>query len=369
MAKNPKAVLKDCREKISDIDRKIFLLIKEREKLSVQIGSAKRELALPDRDFNREKAVFLQAIALAKEYDLPEGFAINLQKIIIEASLSKQEQDRIKQNHSKKEKSVAIIGGAGRLGKWLGHFFLDSGFHISVIDPVDPGFPCTHQMDFDASIGKHDSIVVATPIRVSVAVLQKLLSFAPMDSVIFDVSSVKAPVHQALCELRDRGAQVTSLHPMFGPSVGLLYGKHVIRTSLGVKEADALVDDIFSSTSLNIVDMGIDEHDAVIAILLGLSHVINIIFVNALRKDKFTIDFLLQFSSPTFSHLVGIAKKVMAENPRLYFEIQALNPHTKKVHEKLLASVTKVLDIIKAFDEEKFVALMNEGHRFLSPTP
>lgn len=361
-----KRVIESCRLEISQLDKEILSLVKRRELLSAQIGLAKKDLSVPVRDFHRERQVFEMAAKTAQELDLPINVATKLQKLIIEASLSRQEQDRIKSDFLDAPKSVLVIGGAGRLGQWLCRFFADSGHGISVVDLHKPKFSCKYSTELDESAHHHDIIVVATPIRASITMLKRLKVLQIKKPVIFDVSSVKAPVYDALCELKHSGAQVTSLHPMFGPSVELLFGKHIIRTSLGVEHADSVANEIFRATSLQVVDMSIDEHDEVISLLLSLAHLVNIVFVNALKKSRFAVEYLERFSSPTFSNLLTVAKKVLQENPHLYYEIQALNPHTESAHKKLTESLLEVIESIRNHDEQDFVSIMDAGKRYIA---
>ena len=358
-------VIKECRHEISEIDREILTLVKKREQLSLKIGHAKRDLHIPDRDFDREKIVFKQAIEVADELGLKTSFATALQTLIIQYSLSRQEKDRIKNSFAQKKRSVLIIGGAGRLGQWLCRFFSDSGHDISVVDLKHPNFSCPYRDHLEQSDDQHDIIVVATPIRVSVDMLKRILELKLNNPIIFDVSSVKTPVQGVLEELKENGFKVTSLHPMFGPTVELLFGKQVIRTSLNVKEADSLVDELFCATSLQVVDMSMDEHDSVIAVLLSLSHVINLIFVGALQKSRFPIDYLEKLSSPTFLGLLSIARNVFKENPHLYYEIQALNPHTSDMQQHLLSSLEDMMRATADLDEEGFVDMMKRGESYL----
>lgn len=356
-------ILEQSRQEISAIDREIFLLVKRREELSLKIGRAKQGLAIPDRDFSREKVVFEKAINIAREINLPENLTIRLQQLLIESSLSKQEKDRIL-NSSNHEKSVMVIGGSGRLGEWLCRFFADLGHKISVVDLLEPNFACDFSKVVDEKALDQDIIIVATPIRESIKIIEQLAVLKPARPIIFDVSSVKAPVHSSLLKLKNLGLKVTSLHPMFGPSVELLFGKHLIRTSLGVSEADKLVDEIFSPTSLKVIDMSIDEHDAVIASLLSLSHLVNIVFASALSQGEFSAAYLEKFSSPTFSKLLDIARQVVKENPHLYFEIQALNPHSKKVHENLATSLKATSEAVLNLNEPDFLAIMEMGKQY-----
>ncbi len=365
MDEDRESLIESCRAQISEIDRQIFSLVKKREGLSAKIGEAKRGLKIADRDFNREKLVFEQAATLAKELDLPVSFATSLQKLIIEASVSRQEKDRIKNNFHDAPKSVLVVGGAGRLGSWLCRFFADSGHGVSVADVVKPNFDCRYFDRIDARAMQHDLVVVATPMRTSLGIFKQFEAFDLSKPVIFDTSSVKSPIRDGLLRLKDLGAKVTSLHPMFGPSVELLFGKHIIRTSLGVEAADREASDLFRATSLTVVDMSIEEHDEMIAMLLSLSHMLNLIFVRALRSSPFPIALLERFSSPTFSNLLAIAKQVHSENPHLYYEIQALNPYTKKALRHVSDALSAFNLAVELEDEDQFVSMMKDGQIYL----
>lgn len=364
MSNDKLKIIEKCRDEIGTIDNEIFSLIKKRESLSAAIGEAKRDLLIPDRDFAREKAVFENAIALAKTLDLQVSFATDLQKLIIENSLSRQERDRIKKSDHA-ALSVLVIGGAGRMGQWFVQFFADSGHKITILDKAKPELPYPMRESLDASVDSYDLIVIATPIRASKAILAELETLPIKKPVIFDVSSVKAPVQKALTKLKERGLKVSSLHPMFGPSVQLLFGKHVIITSLGNKEADELAKSLFKSTSLKLIDMSIDEHDRTMAYLLSLSHLIHIVFVTALHKSDVNIGVLESLASPTFSSVLAQARKVFEENPHLYYEIQALNPHNNKPYQELSLALKNTLDAIGSQSEEDFVSLMQAGQNYL----
>lgn len=365
MNQSSQANINHLRTKIDEIDQKIFELIKKREEISSQIGFAKRELDIPDRDFDREKLVFKKAQELAHSLKLPINFATNLQKLIIELALSRQEKDRIKNKISKTALNVSIVGGAGRLGAWLYNFLADSGHRITVVDKAKPSFSCSYLEELPKQLDNLDLIILATPIRVTKEILKKLSTISFSKPVIFDVSSVKAPVKEELLELKNQGKKVSSIHPMFGPSVEILFGKHLIITSLGIKEADDFALNLFKNTSLELVSMSIDDHDQVISYLLSLAHLVNILFVLSLMKGPYKSDYLAKFSSPTFQNLLNNAQKVFSENPHLYYEIQKLNKHNNTIHENISKELEKIVGIIKENNEAQFVDLMKKGHEFL----
>ncbi len=73
------------------------------------------------------------------------------------------------------------------------------------------------------------------------------------------------------------------------------------------------------------IDMGLDDHDRLIAYVLGLSHALNIAFFTALAESGEAAPKLAQMSSTTFDAQLLVSKAVAQDNPRMYFEIQNLN--------------------------------------------
>ena len=79
--------------------------------------------------------------------------------------------------------------------------------------------------------------------------------------------------------LRAAGLRVSSIHPMFGPNTELLSGRHVIFIDLGQGDALERTRALFAPTMVEQVVMSLDEHDRLIAYVLGLSHAVNIAFL------------------------------------------------------------------------------------------
>ena len=121
---------------------------------------------------------------------------------------------------------------------------------------------------------------------------------------------------------------------MFGPDTELLSGRHVIFIDLGNAAALEEAQDLFAPTMAERVVMGLDEHDRLIAYVLGLSHALNIAFFTALADSGEAAPRLARLSSTTFDSQMDVASRVAAESPDLYFEIQSLNEYGE---ESLLA--------------------------------
>ena len=152
---------------------------------------------------------------------------------------------------------------------------------------------------------------------------------------------------------------------MFGPDTQLLSGRHIVFVDLGVAEATASARALFESTMAEQIEMTLEEHDRLIAYVLGLSHALNLAFFTALAESGELVPRLKNMSSTTFDAQLQVASLVARENPHLYFEIQALNEYGQTSLEALRIAVQKVLELVRSGDEAGFAELMEAGRRYL----
>ena len=183
--------------------------------------------------------------------------------------------------------------------------------------------------------------------------------------LIFDLGSLKTPLRKPLTDLVEAGCKVTSVHPMFGPDTELLSGRHVVFVDVGCPEATAEARSLFSSTMAEQVELGLDDHDRLIAYVLGLSHALNIAFVTALAESGEAAPELIKMSSTTFDAQFNIASKLSEENPRLYFEIQHLNEYGEEALAALENAVVRIIGMVRGGYEEDFVELMDSGRTYV----
>jgi chorismate mutase/prephenate dehydrogenase len=289
--------------------------------------------------------------------------AEQLMRLLIRTSLATQEQASVAAKGAGTGQRVLVIGGAGKMGGWFLEFMGSQGFAVEAADPTPvPGVPTL--ADWRSSPLDHDFIIVATPLGMSGAVLEELALRRPR-GVVFDVGSLKSPLRRGLNALKGAGVAVTSMHPMFGPDTELLSGRHVIFIDLGNALALGRARALFAPTMAEQVTMGIDEHDRLIAYVLGLAHALNIAFFTALAQSGEAAPRLVQLSSTTFDSQFDIASKVAEENPDLYFEIQKLNDFGTESLNALSNAVESIRDAVFKGDRAGFVGLMKQGHEYV----
>jgi chorismate mutase/prephenate dehydrogenase len=356
--------LEELRKRLSDVDRELIGLVAARQRIIAEIGAHKIRNAVPTRDYEREREVLKSAQDHATALGLEPGVAAEVMALLIRFSLAHQEQTRVAAQTSGAGKRALIIGGAGKMGAWFAQFLASQGFAVEVADPSDAPSPFPRVLDWSSAELDHDLLVVATPMKIAAAILLELAERRPA-GLIVDIGSLKSPLRPGLKRLVAAGCKVTSIHPMFGPDTRLLSGRHVVFCDVGVPEATQAARALFASTMAEQLEMSIDEHDRLIAYVLGLSHALNLAFFTALAESGELVPRLQKMSSTTFDAQLRVASLVATDNPHLYFEIQALNDYGAAPLTALRAAVERIQQLVGSGDERGFVELMGAGRRYL----
>lgn len=360
----PQSTLARLRAELDAIDGELVDMAARRQQIVAEIGRLKRQHRQPTRDFTREHEVRQKARARAASRGLDPDLGERLVGAMIEASLTSQERDRLEALGTGAGRSALVIGGAGRMGRWFTGFLATQGWDVSVADPAGevPGLPW--HADWREPARSAELVIVAAPLAATAAILDELVTLKPAGLVV-EIGSIKAPVAASLEALREAGVAVASIHPMFGPDVRLLAGRHVILVDIGAPAALADVRALFEQTSAGLAEMSLEQHDRLVAWVLGLSHAANIAFFTALARSGRPIQELAGFASTTFGAQLTVAARVAAENPQLYFEIQSLNPHGTEPVTALAAAAAQVERAVAAGDAAGFTELMRAGARYL----
>lgn len=352
------------REKLDGVDRRILELIAERQEIIADIGKNKRSENRPLRDFERERVVIEQALSLAGKLGLEKRFVSSLMQQLIHYSLSRQEREALALGKTETGQRALVIGGAGKMGAWFVKFLQSKGYAVSIADVAIDSGPNRFRDWLDAGID-YELIVVASPLTATNEILVTLAELKP-PGLIVDISSIKTPIAEGLAKLRERGCQVASIHPMFGPDTDMLSGRHLIIVDTGSKADVGKARSLFEGTMVDLLEMTMDEHDRAVAFVLGLSHAVNIAFFTALASSGESASRLIQLSSTTFDAQLLVAAAVARENPDLYYDIQTLNLHGLTALDALCTAADTLRQVVSNQEREKFVGLMNDGQSYFA---
>ncbi len=345
--------LDGLRERIRQLDLELLGRAAERVELARQLGELKRRQKLSTVDYSQERVVLDRARAFAKERGLDPAVAEDLLAGLIRASVTAQDEDRLRHTAVGAGKTAVVVGGAGRMGRWLIRFLSAQGYTTGALDPA----ASPDENDWArGALASAELVVCSTPPAATVS-LYAAWSKTPPAGVLVDIASIKTPLIEPIRVLQRAGGRVASIHPMFGPSAALLRDADVVICDTGDAEAALTAERLFEPTTARIVRLPLADHDRIMADLLSLAHATAITFALALPETVHPV------SSTTFQALESLAAAVVRESPDVYYEIQAMNPHSSQALERLSAALNRIVAAVTSRDPKGFRALLEEGQR------
>lgn len=357
--------LLELRHRLDAIDSGIVDLIAERQAVVTTIAEHKLKTGLPLRHYEREREVIERGVARAETLGLAGSVARDILQTLIHHSLSNQETHKLVSSGHGMGRRALVIGGLGRMGEWMSRYLDMVGYGVDVADRVDRETPFGRVDDWQAVVNDYDLIVVAVPLRPSNDILLRLADLKP-EGLVFDIGSLKSPMREGLDAMRASGCRVCSVHPMFGPNEIGLSGRHILFVNVGNQQAIDEARALFAHTAADCVELSLEEHDEVMAWVLGLSHLVNIAFAGALAQSGEKVPLLKQISSSTFNSQLKVATQVVSENPHLYYEIQQGNANTAEVSEHFRKVLDELVSAVARSDEAVFTHHMNAARKRLT---
>lgn len=345
------------REEIASVDREVLSLVARRLYLAEQIGWEKRFLGQRVRAAEVESQVTARIRAEGKARGLGSDFVVSLGRLVIEESVRRQEA----LPRPEKEQGTALVaGGAGRMGRWLCRYLRSQGYRVTVHDPASP------QVDLSIVAATADVIAVAVPMDAAASVLETIGDAKPR-GLVFDVTSLKTPVARVLRSLTTEGCTAASVHPLFGPHFGPLSQATILLSDCGSPLGLERARGLFRPSGSRLVDVPLEDHDEIMATLLGLSHLTLLSFARAAARAPIDVG-LVPTEGTTFARLASVARGLLDDPPALLREIQALNPHTPDVRRLLLQAIEEWTRAAADSDGKAFVTLLEES-RHLGGAP
>jgi len=346
------------RWKIEEIDNEILDLIRRRMDIALSMGHEKVDKALPVRDLRVEEQVRTRYLARAKDVGISEAAAIELSALLVRESVEAQ----ARLPRPMKPRKVLVVGGAGKMGQWFCRFFASRGHDVKVWDMHRKGgFPMVASLE--QGVKEAEVICVATPISITADVLHKIFRLKPK-GLVFDISSVKSPIIDILKEGADQGLLVCSVHPLFGPDASFIFARNLILCNCGSDQAISKFMPLLNGTGANVMESLVEDHDKLIAVVLGMSHALNLAFFEALHNSGFKYNELRPASSTTFEKQMNTSSSVSQESPDLYYEIQHLNPYNAEVLDILISALKEVKEAGSEDDRAHMFRIMQEGRKY-----
>ena len=361
------------REKIAEVDEQILGLVAKRLQIAEEIGKYKLENGITIKAFDVEKKVTQRYQKIAKALNIDTELTNSLSTLLIDHACKVQERKRLDKitssyKASKSPGKAVVIGGAGNMGVWFYNFLNSFGYECFVIDTNKKSHDLIYvdeNVDYKSFMCEVDIIVVATPLAITNEVL-KSVAATETKALVFDIASLKSPILETLNLVKTKLPNLVSVHPMFGPSVDLLTGENILVCDMGNEKANNLAISLFEKTAATVSLITPESHDELMSEVLGLSHIINLLFADVLNDTKVPISYIIDSKSTTFKSQLDVSMKVASENPALYYDIQQMNVFTPELYQRLRKSVDRLTSLVLLDNKEDFTNLMKSYGKTLN---
>ncbi len=261
---------------------------------------------------------------------------------------------------------VAIIGGSGKMGRWFANFLLKEGKEVIITGRNQKKLlEAKRQLGVEATtnnveaVKSADTILISVPIDNFEEVVEQISPYMRPEQVIIDITSIKVfPVETMHKHIK--AGLTLGTHPVFGPGAKGIANQNFVLTPTNKRERTLAqkVRGYLETRGAKVTLMSPQEHDEIMAVILGLAHFIAIVSADTLLSfDK--LKQMEAISGITYKVLLTLVESVISEDPELYASLQMSLPNMVEI-EKLFQKRGKIwADLVKNKDRQKFVKRMS----------
>jgi len=262
------------------------------------------------------------------------------------------------------KKTISILGIGGRMGKWFAKYFLENGYEVTGFDSENES-NIKSVIKANSLVGavlKADYVILCTPTRRTPEIIRLIAKEMKRGAYLIEISSQKSKTSASLAKMPSKINPIC-IHPMFGPGTKKIKGQHII--SIPIKDAKkelTVAKSLFPGS--NFVTIDTIEHDKKIAVILGLTHLINIAFANIIAKDE-KVSLTEKMSGSTFKVQKILTESIMTESPEL-IETIISNPEIRRSAEEFWKDIGRLLTAVQEGKSEEILTYIKSCQEKLS---
>lgn len=260
---------------------------------------------------------------------------------------------------------IAIIGGYGKMGRWFASFLLEDGWEVLLIGRDERKLLKARQELGDVEtissvegVKSADLILLSVPIDSFEVVVKELSPHVSANQVVIDITSIKEiPVKVMHKYLKE--ATTLGVHPMFGPGAKDIAGQNFVLTPTNEDERTLAekVRRYLETRGARVTLMTPGEHDQMMAIVLGLSHLVAVVLADTLLSLK-ELRQTKEVSGSTYKVLLTLAESVVSEAPEFCASLQMGLP-VAEIEERFQKKLASWVELVVSKDKQGFIQRMN----------
>jgi len=251
------------------------------------------------------------------------------------------------------------------MGRWFADFLLKEGREVIITGRNEKKLLAAKRQlgveattDNVAAVKNSDVVLLSVSIDNLEEVIAQVSPYIRPEQVIIDITSIKVLPVETMHKHIKAGLTLGT-HPIFGPGAKSIANQNFVLTPTSERETTLAqkVREYLETRGAKVTVMTPQEHDEMMAVILGLSHFIAVVSADTLLS----FDRLKQMeaiSGITYKVLLTLVESVLSENPELYASLQMSLPNMTEV-EKLFQQRGQIwADLVKNKDKQEFIKRM-----------
>lgn len=328
-------------KKLQQIDQELIQLLKER--ISVLAAS---ETPTVEEQMSVCRSVLDRA-------GLPESLWQNLTTSCLAAvTAASSSQFQIE------PRCITIIGGRGMMGKFFTQRLQTARHQVQILEYDD----WDHA---ESLLSEADLVLVCVPLKITVAVIQKVAKYLSANTVLADIASIKTSMVEAMLE--HHTGPVLGLHPMFGPGIkSFLSQKVVVCPGRGQESYQWFLDFVKNDGGQIIVSTP-EEHDRMMVAVQAIRHFSAFSLGVFLAEENIDISRSLEFASPIYRLESNIISRLFAQDKSLYVDIILASEERCKAIERLADTFRRLAQLVAQKDRAALMQNFETTCNFFQP--
>jgi len=338
--------LAQLRSEIDHLDSRLVDLLGRRQQIVQQVVEVKQQGDLPTSHPAREENLISARREQALQAGLDPDYVEDLFRTMLRYSRVGQ-LNTLGRRGVRAGAKVLLVGGCGKMGRFLSRWFTQSDYEVRVLDCQD--WPQAQELTRGI-----DLCLLAVPINVTASVAKQIAPYLPPECILADITSLKRGPLSAM--LAAHAGPVVGLHPLFGPATVSMDRQIVVVTAGRQSEACRWLLEQLVVWGNVLVETAAQEHDEIMGIVQALRHFATFAFGQFLYSRGVPIFRTLELSSPIYRLELVMVGRLFAQDPALYAEIVFATPERLALLKEYVQSLDQLTTLIEGGDKQEFVA-------------
>jgi len=241
------------------------------------------------------------------------------------------------------------------MGRWFERFFSEAGHNVLISGRKT-------EVTYKDVAKKCDVVILSVPFNAAISIAEEIGHLMGQNQLLTDFCSLKESILKSM--LSSTSAQVTGIHPLFGPFTDSIKGQNIILCHGRGTEWLKWLEDEFTTKGAIITHMDSLTHDKNMAVVQGLTHLLTICLGRTLQKLNMSPSDAVLYSTPVFRLKIDLMARLFAQDHSLYANLINKNAHVENAVDTFLSAMDETRKCLSSGKNENTISFMENIRDF-----